>query len=136
MRSASSDAMESTLVDSSGMSFVPGRGLLMSIAGVVVNCGCDSQQKVSRFHIRQLRFSNRRPSSMESAHLEKTAMEVLKVSPSEGNAAQRKIYSPVHMLNRFSTFLVSMLCIFPASTVTTCAAILDGIAAGNPTHEC
>lgn len=69
---AASDETESTLVDSSGTSLLRGLDLEKSIAGVVVNCGCDSQQSVSRFHIRQLKFSSRRPSSMESAHREKT----------------------------------------------------------------
>lgn len=69
---AASDVTESTLVDSSGKSLLRGLDLEKSIAGVVVSCGCDSQQSVSRFHIRQLKFSSRRPSSMESAHREKT----------------------------------------------------------------
>ena len=69
---AASDETESTLVDNSGTSLLRGLDLEKSIAGVVVNCGCDSQQSVSRFHIRQLKFSSRRPSSIESAHREKT----------------------------------------------------------------
>lgn len=37
--SSSSDAIESTLVESSGMSFEPGLGPWMLIAGVIVDCG-------------------------------------------------------------------------------------------------
>jgi len=37
--------------------------------------------------------------------------------------------SPVHMPKRFSTFLVSTLCIFAASTVKTGAANRDGMLA-------
>ena len=70
--SSSTEEMESTLADRSGMSLELGLGRFISIAGVVASSGCDSQQKVSRFHILQLRFSNRRPSSIDSAHLEKT----------------------------------------------------------------
>ena len=70
--SESSDDSESTLFDSSGKSFRLGLGLAISIAGVVASCGCVSQQSVSRFQMRQLRFSSLRPFSIESAHLEKT----------------------------------------------------------------
>lgn len=71
--STSSDEAESTLTDSSGMSAVRGLELERLISGVVVERGCGSQQNVSRFHILQLRFSSRRPSSIDSAHFEKTA---------------------------------------------------------------
>jgi hypothetical protein len=70
--SASSDAAESTLDDSGGTSFALGCRRGTWIAGVVARCGCASQQNVSRFHNLQLRFSNRFPSSMDSAHFEKT----------------------------------------------------------------
>ena len=70
--SDSSDDKESTLAESSGTSLQPGLGRAMSIAGVVENCGVVSQQRVSRFHIRQLKFSNLRPFSIDSAHFEKT----------------------------------------------------------------
>lgn len=70
--SESSDASESTLAERSGTSLRPGGVLAMSIAGVVVSEGWVSQQRVSRFHIRQLRFSSLRPFSIDSAHLEKT----------------------------------------------------------------
>ena len=70
--SESCEQRESTLAESSGTSFRPGLDLVMSMAGVFVNCGGVSQQRVSRFHIRQLRFSNLRPSSIDSAHFEKT----------------------------------------------------------------
>ena len=69
---ASSDAAESTLDDNEGTSFGLGRRGRTSMAGVVARCGCASQQKVSRFHNLQLRFSNLFPSSIDSAHLEKT----------------------------------------------------------------
>jgi hypothetical protein len=72
---ASSSAKESTLPDKSGISAVY-RPLefreQIEIAGVVALASPCSQQKVSRFHNRQLRFSNRRPSSSEPAHREKT----------------------------------------------------------------
>jgi hypothetical protein len=46
----------------------------MEMAGVVeLASETGSQQKVSLFHNRQLKFSNLRPSSNEPAHLEKTA---------------------------------------------------------------
>jgi hypothetical protein len=70
--SVSSDAAESTLDDNEGISFGLGRRGRTSMAGVVARCGCASQQKVSRFHNLQLRFSNLFPSSIDSAHLEKT----------------------------------------------------------------
>ena len=44
----------------------------MEIAGVVAFASPGSQQKVSLFHNLQLRFSKRRPSSTDPAHLEKT----------------------------------------------------------------
>ena len=72
--SASSEAIESTLADSSGTSLEPGRAWSYSVMTSGVYCGFDSQQKVSRFHNLQLRFSNRRPSSIDSAHLEKTGV--------------------------------------------------------------
>jgi len=70
--SEASEDTESILWDSSGTSFRLGLGLTISIAGVVASCGCVSQQSVSRFQMRQLRFSSLRPFSMESAHFEKT----------------------------------------------------------------
>ena len=71
--SDSSEDTESTLADSSGTSLRPGLGCAMAMAGVVANCGCVSQHRVSRFQMRQLRFSSLRPFSMDSAHFEKTA---------------------------------------------------------------
>lgn len=109
--SESSDDSESTLLDSSGMSFRLGLGHAISIAGVVANCGCVSQQSVSRFQMRQLRFSRRRPFSIESAHFEKTERPV---SNLHWSVAQ-DVCSPLHMPNRFSTFLVSTSRILPAS---------------------
>lgn len=71
--SDSSEATESTLDESSGMSFFFGLGLGSFIAVVVDFRGWVSQHMVSRPHIRQLRFSSLRPSSTVSAHFEKTA---------------------------------------------------------------
>ena len=66
--SLSSEDVESRLDDSSGtgMSVVAAFGLREIDRGEVVQLACDSgsQQKVSRFHNRQLRFSNRLPSSI------------------------------------------------------------------------
>jgi hypothetical protein len=74
---ASSSASESRLPDRLGTSAVyPPSELLaeMEMAGVVeLASETGSQQKVSLFHNRQLRFSNLRPSSSEPAHLENTA---------------------------------------------------------------
>ena len=72
--SEASDTAESTLADNSGTSTFGGLELVISIAGVVASWGCGSQQSISRFQTRQLRFSNRRPSSIESAHFEKTTV--------------------------------------------------------------
>ena len=71
----SSDVAESTLADSSGVS--SGLDNLDGLDGLVGR-GCvgeraevlGEQQKVSRFQSLQLRFSSRRPSSIDSAHLE------------------------------------------------------------------
>ena len=71
--SKASESAESTLADNSGTSAFDGLDLVISTAGVVANWGCGSQQSTSRFQTRQLRFSSRRPSSIESAHFEKTA---------------------------------------------------------------
>lgn len=68
-------------MDSSGTSFRPGLRLVMSIAGVVASCGCVSQQSVSRFQMRQLKFSSLRPFSIESAHFENTERELEMVGP-------------------------------------------------------
>lgn len=88
---ASSSGNESRLPERSGRSCVywPSESLLeMEIAGVVALASpFGSQQKVSRVHNLQLKFSNLRPSSNDPEHLEKT----------------------VHMLKRFSTFRVSTL---------------------------
>lgn len=66
IRSASEDT-ESTLSDNAGTSEEAGLDRLSS--KLLVVC---SQQKVSRFQSLQLKFSNRLPCSMDSAHLEKT----------------------------------------------------------------
>lgn len=74
--SGSSESSDSTLEESAGTSFFLGLGLESPIAGVVASFGWVSQQSVSRAHIRQLRFSNLRPSSTVSAHFEKTEQTV------------------------------------------------------------
>lgn len=70
--SNSSSTTDSRLPESSGISwFSVGRE--MEIAGVEVEgSGVGSQQKVSRFHNLQLRFSNLRPCSNDPAHRENT----------------------------------------------------------------
>jgi hypothetical protein len=74
---ASSSTSESRLPDRLGTSveYRPSELLAeMEMAGVVeLASETGSQQKVSLFHSRQLKFSNLRPSSNEPAHLEKTA---------------------------------------------------------------
>jgi hypothetical protein len=106
---ASSSASESRLPDRLGTSaeYRPSELLAeMEMAGVVeLASEIGSQQKVSLFHNRQLKFSSLRPSSNEPAHLENT----------------------VHMLKRFSTFRVSTLWIRPTSTVKTGAFNLEGM---------
>ena len=78
--SSSSDA-DSTLVDSSGTSwnddgcdFCFRIGIVGEVADATATAAADwsSQQKVSRFHSLQLRFSRRRPFSSDSAHFENT----------------------------------------------------------------
>jgi hypothetical protein len=107
--SASSSESESRLPERLGTSveYRPSEVLdAMEMAGVVALASeTGSQQKVSLFHNLQLKFSSRRPSSKEPEHLEKT----------------------VHMLKRFSTFLVSTLCIRPTSTVRTGALKPEGM---------
>jgi len=74
---ASSSASESRLPDRLGTSaeYRPSELLAeMEMAGVVeLASEIGSQQKVSLFHNRQLKFSSLRPSSNEPAHLENTA---------------------------------------------------------------
>ena len=74
--SGSSESSDSTLEESAGTSFFLGLVLESPIAGVVASFGWVSQQSVSRAHIRQLRFSNLRPSSTVSAHFEKTEQTI------------------------------------------------------------
>ena len=73
---ASSSAKESRLVDKLGISVVYCPSELraeVEIAGVVALApDAESQQKNSRFHNRQLRLSNLRPSSNDAEHFEKT----------------------------------------------------------------
>jgi len=129
IRSSTSDATESTLADSSGISLDFGLELATLIAGVVASCGCASQQKVSRFHNLQLRFSSLRPSSIDSAHFENTARRDQLLPVAQGGLLSKGEVSPVHMPKRFSTFLVSTLCILAASTVKTGAANREGMSA-------
>ncbi len=126
---SSSLAIESRLLDRSGTSAEyrpPELRCDIEIAGVVAFASLGSQQKVSLFHNLQLKFSSRRPSSIDPAHLLKT----------------------VHMLKRFSTcikesllgymlhsrklitlltFFVSMRCIEFASTVSTGVSKVEGM---------
>lgn len=72
------ETRDSTLAERPGTSLRLGLDLANSIVGVVVwlCCGWGSQQSVSRFHNRQVRFSSRRPSSIDSAHFENTTTNV------------------------------------------------------------
>ena len=82
--SITSSSNEPMLLESSGMSdeYLPSElRCAIEMAGVVALASPGAQQKVSLFHNLQLRFSKRRPSSIDPAHLLKT----------------------VHMLKRFST---------------------------------
>ena len=91
-----SEATESTLVDSRGTSEDTVVGLVISMAGVVAGWACGSQQSISRVHTLQLKFSSRRPSSTESAHLEKTAAcgQVSGVELSGRNRGRMVLTSP------------------------------------------
>jgi hypothetical protein len=113
---ASSSASESRLPDRLGTSaeYRPSELLAeMEMAGVVeLASETGSQQKVSLFHSRQLKFSNLRPSSNEPAHLENTANVSLR---HEWNS--KEVHSPVHMLKRFSTLRVSTLWIRQAHLI-------------------
>lgn len=125
---ASSSASESRLPDRLGTSveYRPSELLAeMEMAGVVeLASETGSQQNVSLFHNRQLKFSSLRPSSNEPAHLENTAnVSLLSRPPPEGKG----LYSPVHMLKRFSTLRVSTLWIRPTSTVRTGAFNREGM---------
>lgn len=75
---ASSSANDSKLPERSGRSAVYRPSELLEdidIAGVVeLASDTGSQQKVSLFHNLQLKFSNRRPSSNDPAHLENTSI--------------------------------------------------------------
>jgi hypothetical protein len=124
---ASSSASDSRLPDRLGTSaeYRPSELLdEMEMAGVVALASeTGSQQKVSLFHNRQLKFSSLRPSSNELAHLENT-VNTLVLCPL--TQFQRE-HSPVHMLKRFSTLRVSTLWIRPTSTVKTGAFNLEGM---------
>ena len=79
-----SEIADSTLAESSGTSFEPGREPFISMAGVIASCGWGGQQKVSRFHNRQLRFSYRRPSGIELEHFENTVQSEKSYAVSAG----------------------------------------------------
>lgn len=72
------ETKDSTLAESTGTSLRLGLDLVKAIVGVVVwlCSGWGSQQRVSRFHRRHVRFSSRRPSSIDSAHFENTTARV------------------------------------------------------------
>lgn len=77
---SSTDATESTLVDSAGACFFDKKEGLVVCAlpvGVSGNFGFESQQNVSLFHNLQLRFSSLLPSSIESAHLLNTVFPIV-----------------------------------------------------------
>jgi hypothetical protein len=100
----------------------------IEVAGVVALASeIGSQQKVSRFHNLQLRFSRRRPSSREPAHREKTRRGRSQFLAGQGALPVQAGNSPVHMLNRFSTLRVSTLCIRPTSTVKTGVSNVAGM---------
>ena len=91
-----------------------------------------SQQKVSRFHSLQLRFSRRRPSSREPAQREKTRRDQYwddRLASTPYGAGRS---SPVHMLNRFSTLRVSTLWMRPTSTVNTGVSNVAGMLLVSP----
>ena len=67
----SSEAADSTLADSSGGGGPVDSDRRRSGRTEVSVVLSGLTQKVSRVHSRQLKFSNRRPSSMNEAHLEK-----------------------------------------------------------------
>lgn len=123
---ASSSAKESRLPERLGISEVTegaDRLARLEMEGAVA-LAWGSQQKVSRFHNLQLRFSNRRPCSNDSEHLENTGFSLVS---GVGCHALRARHSPVHMLKRFSTLLVSTLWMSPTSTVRTGASNLAGM---------
>jgi hypothetical protein len=74
-RSSSSEARDSTLAESSGTSLEKSRCPGAPVDGGFWHCGLVEQQKVSRFHSLQLKFSSLRPSSMDSAQRLNTKAE-------------------------------------------------------------
>jgi hypothetical protein len=127
---ASSSVSESRLPDRLGTSaeYRPSELLAeIEIAGVVALASeTGSQQNVSLFHNRQLKFSSLRLSSRDPAQRKKTIVGL--VYNDICTIFQPWIKdSPVHMLKRFSTLRVSTLCIRPTSTVKTGASSLEGM---------
>lgn len=98
-------------LDKDGTSSFCGRGI--SMAGTMVLSGCGGQHKVSRAHIRQLRFSNRLPSGIVLEHFEKTTC-------CQRCWMEESVTSiPVHIPNRLSTLRGSISCILPTSSFNT-----------------
>ncbi len=128
---ASSSTTESTLPDNWGTSGILCSGI--SLGSVVAAHRGEvavavSQQNVSRFHNRQLRFSNRRPCSTESAHLEKTEQVGLAmIYTPHKTVGDPFSHLPVHMLKRFCALCVSTLWMTFGSTVRTNPSALQGI---------
>ncbi len=89
-----SEVAESTLDDRAGISLRLGRGRNTSMAGVMEYWGWASQQKVSRFHNLQLRFSSRLPPSIESAHFENTGSQgqIVCIVPCAANATYQSTF--------------------------------------------
>lgn len=91
---ASSSATESTLPESWGISSVveeEPRAWMICLGRVVTDGATawpPSHQKVSLVHKRQLRFSNLRPWSTDSAHLAKTGFTLVRGVRWEGTAVR------------------------------------------------
>ena len=128
---ASSSATESTLPDSCGRSSaVALRGYWMSCGWVVqaeMSASSPSQQKVSRFHSRQLRFSSRLPWATESRHLAKTGAICGQHTGLGQSRVAEEPDSPVHMLKRLAGLVVSTLWMTFASTWRTGASKVIGM---------
>lgn len=86
------------------------------MAGVVAFASPGAQQKVSLFHNLQLRFSKRRPSSIEPEHRENRVHILKRFSTCKKDISKE---SSGNRSERVLTFLVSIRCIVLASTVKT-----------------
>jgi len=129
---ASSSGTESTLPDNWGRSSADeSRFCWISCGWLVaadsISASPLSQQNVSRFQSRQLRFSSRLPCATESRHLAKTFFPVSGPRYKWVAGGIEKTNSPVHMLKRFSGFVVSTLWMTLASTCKTGASKEQGM---------